>query len=130
LRVAFFDDRIEIESPGVLLTGLTVAEMKQGVSQIRNPVIARVFRELDFIEQWGSGIPGVFREASALGLKEPEIREIGSRVRIIVYLGEPLVLTSEQSRKTQAQDGVYDGVHDGSGRLDYLEFLALRLCEG
>ncbi len=98
LRVAFFDDRIEIESPGGLLPGLTVAEMKQGISQIRNPVIARVFRELDFIEQWGSGIPGVFREASALGLKEPEIREIGSRVRFIVYLGEPLVLTPEQSR--------------------------------
>ncbi len=33
LRVAFFDDRIEIEDPGIFLPGLTVAEIKQGVSQ-------------------------------------------------------------------------------------------------
>ena len=73
VRVAFFDDRIEVESPGLLLPGLTIEEMKQGVSQIRNPVIARVFRELDLIEQWGSGIPGIFRQVKAQNLPEPQI---------------------------------------------------------
>jgi ATP-dependent DNA helicase RecG len=63
-RIAFYDDRIEVESPGILLPGMTVEEMKRGVSQIRNPVIARVFRELNLIEQWGSGIPGIFHEAT------------------------------------------------------------------
>jgi len=42
--------------------GITVEDMKQGVSKIRNPVIARVFRELNLIEQWGSGVPRIFRE--------------------------------------------------------------------
>ena len=51
IRIAFFDDRIEIENPGILLPGLTIEDMKQGVSKIRNPVIARVFRELHLIEQ-------------------------------------------------------------------------------
>jgi len=50
IRVAFFDDRIEIENPGILLPGLTVEDMLQGISRIRNHVIARVFRELDLIE--------------------------------------------------------------------------------
>jgi predicted HTH transcriptional regulator len=49
IRVAFFDDRIEIENPGILLPGLTVEDMLQGVSKIRNHVIARMFRELDLI---------------------------------------------------------------------------------
>nr|WP_208597680.1 helix-turn-helix domain-containing protein [Desulfogranum mediterraneum] len=51
IRVAFFDNRIEVESPGLLLPGLTVEDMKQGISQIRNPVTAHVFRELDLIER-------------------------------------------------------------------------------
>ena len=40
----------------MLLPGMTVEDMKSGVSRIRNPVIARVFRELHLIEQWGSGL--------------------------------------------------------------------------
>ena len=95
VRIAFFDDRIEIENPGILLPGLTVADMLQGVSKIRNHVIARVFRELDLIEQWGSGVPRMFEEAEALGLPQPAIIEIGMRVRFIVYLAESAVLPSE-----------------------------------
>ena len=100
IRVAFFDNRIEVESPGLLLPGLTVADMKLGISQIRNPIIARVFRELDLIEQWGSGVPGIFREAETLGLPEPFIEEIGMRVRFTVYFNEPVAPLPEQSRKS------------------------------
>ncbi len=91
---------IEVESPGLLLPGLTVEDMKHGVSQIRNPIIARVFRELDLIEQWGSGVPGIFREAETLGLQEPIIEKIGMRVRFTVYLKEPVALFPQQSRKS------------------------------
>ncbi len=95
IRISFFDDRIEIENPGILLPGMTIEDVKQGVSKIRNRVIARVFRELDLIEQWGSGVRRMFKEAEALGLPEPEIIEIGMRVRFIVYLAKSLVLPPE-----------------------------------
>lgn len=84
IRVAFFDDRIEVESPGLLLPGLTVEDLEAGVSQIRNPVIARIFRELELIEQWGSGIPGMFNEIKAKNWPEPGIEEIANRVRFTV----------------------------------------------
>lgn len=42
---------------------MTVEDMRQGVSRIRNHVIARVFRELNLIEQWGSGVRRMFKEA-------------------------------------------------------------------
>ena len=102
IRIAFYDNRIEVESPGLLLPGLTVEDMKQGISQIRNPVIARVFRELDLIEQWGSGIPGIFREARANNLPEPIIEELAGRVRFTVLLPEILPLSREQSRKSES----------------------------
>ncbi|MCP1662143.1 MULTISPECIES: AlbA family DNA-binding domain-containing protein [Methanocalculus] len=90
IRVSFFDDRIEIENPGILLPGMIIEDVKHGVSKIRNRVIARVFKELDLIEQWGSGFRRILREAKDLGLPEPEIIEIGMRVRVTVFLKEAL----------------------------------------
>ena len=88
IRIAFFHDRIEIENPGILLPGMTIEDMKQGVSKIRNPVIARVFRELNLIEQWGTGVRRIFKEAQELGLPEPRIVELGMRLRVIVPLAD------------------------------------------
>ncbi len=96
--ILLYDDRIEIESPGLLLPGLTVEDMKQGVSQLRNPVIARVFRELELVEQWGSGIPGIFRQAAAAKLVEPTIEELAGRVRFTVFLPETVPLSREKAR--------------------------------
>jgi len=89
-RVAFFDDRIEIENPGIFLPGMTVEDMRQGVSKIRNHVIARVFRELNLIEQWGSGVRRMFKEAQEQGLPEPQILEVGMRVRFVVWLAQEI----------------------------------------
>jgi predicted HTH transcriptional regulator len=88
IRIAFFDDRIEIENPGILLPGMTIEDMRQGVSKIRNHVIARMFRELTLIEQWGSGVRRMFKEAEEQGLPAPEIVEVGMRMRFIVYLAQ------------------------------------------
>src|SRR6185312_2766019 len=95
MRVAFFDDRIEVESPGILVPGLTVNDMKLGVSSLRNRVVARVFRELNLIEQWGSGVRRIFSEAQALGLPEPAIVEVGMRLRLTVYIAAQAGVESE-----------------------------------
>ena len=92
VRVVFLDDRIEIENPGLLLPGLTIEDMKQGTSRIRNTVIARVFRELHLIEQWGTGVRRMFKEAEEQGLPEPQIAEIGMRVRFTVRLSEKILV--------------------------------------
>ncbi len=101
IRIAFFDDRIEIENPGILLPGMTIDDMRQGVSKIRNHVIARVFRELNLIEQWGSGIPRILREAKELGLPDLQIMEIGMRMRLIVRLAEQIEIQRETEQVTQ-----------------------------
>src|SRR5690606_7262333 len=85
----YFDHRIEVDSPGLLLPGMTIEDMKAGVSKIRNPVIVRVFRELGLIEQSGSGVPRILSEARALGLPEPDIVEMASGVRFTVCLSGP-----------------------------------------
>ena len=81
-----FDDRIEIENPGVLLAGLTIDDIRQGISRLRNRVIGRVFKELGYIEQWGSGIQRASAECEAAGLAAPEFEERGFRFRVSVRL--------------------------------------------
>jgi hypothetical protein len=84
IRVAFMDDRIEVDSPGGLMPGLTVDDMLAGVSKIRNPVLAGVFQEMELVEQWGSGIPRVVKALAAEGLPAPEFVELPGRLRVVV----------------------------------------------
>lgn len=82
LRLALFDDRLEIENPGLLPFGLTVEDLWQGISRLRNRVIGRVFKELGLIEQWGSGIQRMAAACREAGLPDPVFEEIGARFRV------------------------------------------------
>jgi Predicted transcriptional regulator containing an HTH domain and an uncharacterized domain shared with the mammalian protein Schlafen len=82
IRVALFDDRLEVESPGLLPFGLTVADLPLGVSKLRNRVIGRVLHELGLVEQWGSGIQRMIAACRDAGLSPPGLEEIGNRFRV------------------------------------------------
>jgi ATP-dependent DNA helicase RecG len=84
IRVAVFDDRIEIENPGLLPFGLTVDDIQRGVSKLRNRVIGRVFHELRLIEQWGSGIQRMNAACLEAGLEAPKLEEIGTHFRVTI----------------------------------------------
>jgi ATP-dependent DNA helicase RecG len=82
IRVALFDDRLEIENPGLLPFGLTIEDIQQGISKLRNRVIGRVFQELGLIEQWGSGIQRMTAACRESGLGSPKFEEIGTHFRV------------------------------------------------
>jgi predicted HTH transcriptional regulator len=84
LRLAIFSDRIVIENPGNLPPGLTIEDIRRGVSKLRNRVIGRVFHELGLIEQWGSGIQRMTSACRQAGLPEPEFEEIGTGFRVTI----------------------------------------------
>jgi ATP-dependent DNA helicase RecG len=85
LRIAIFDDRLEVESPGLLPFGLTVDDLARGVSKLRNRVIGRVLHELGLIEQWGSGVQRMTRACRDAGLRPPVFEEIGTRFRVTLF---------------------------------------------
>lgn len=86
IRVAIYDDRIEIENPGLLTGGLTLESLRSGVSKLRNRVIGRVFKELDLIEQWGSGFQRMDDNCRQDGFPPPEFEEIGYHFRVMMWL--------------------------------------------
>jgi predicted HTH transcriptional regulator len=85
IKVAVFDDRIEITSPGMLPFGLTLEAAISGVSKLRNRVIGRVLRELGLIEQWGSGIGRMIAACSESGLQQPRFEEIGNSFKVTLF---------------------------------------------
>ena len=84
LRLSIFDDRIEIENPGLLPFGLTVEDLPNGVSKLRNRVIGRVFHALGLIEQWGSGIQRMTAACREAGLAAPVFEELAVRFRVTI----------------------------------------------
>jgi len=85
IKVGVYDDIVNIVSPGGFPSSLTAEALTEGRSEIRNRVVARVFKELDFIEQWGSGIQRIKNACIAQGLQEPRIREKGDFVDVEFY---------------------------------------------
>lgn len=85
IQVALYDNRLEITSPGMLLSGVNVKRMKEGFSKLRNRAIASVFAYVNIIEKWGSGIPRIMSELAEYGLEEPEFITFENDFRINIY---------------------------------------------
>lgn len=85
IKIGVYDDLVNIVSPGAFPSTITQEDLLEGRSEARNKVIARVFKELNFIEQWGSGIRRIKSSCLARGLKEPEIIEKGDFVDVSLY---------------------------------------------
>jgi predicted HTH transcriptional regulator len=107
IRVAFCDDRIEIDSPGGLIPGITTEDMIRGVSAIRNPTLARAFAEMGLMEEWGTGVPGIFSVTLKDGLPTPEITELPKSLRFTIYI-------RNHHPRIEATPGTDRGARDGS----------------
>jgi len=70
IKVAIFDDMLEITSPGPLPENLPPDALGTGRSEIRNRVLAPIFKELKLIEAWGTGIQKMRTEVA----NYPDIR--------------------------------------------------------
>ncbi|HSW72098.1 MAG TPA: helix-turn-helix domain-containing protein [Chlamydiales bacterium] len=85
IQIAIFDDRLEITNPGPLPLGLSLETALSGVSQLRNRVLGRVFRELRLIEQWGSGLARMRNVCLQNGGFPPKFEELDLFFRVTLY---------------------------------------------
>lgn len=78
-EVWFFDDRLEVASPGELLEPLELDALQAGdpVQAARNPLIARVLADTGYMRADGSGLGRMRASMKASFLKEPGFAENG-----------------------------------------------------
>lgn len=77
IKVAIYDDMVEITSPGLLPPSIDYAAMDSRQSDARNKVIAPVFKKLGIIDQWGNGLKLVAEEMKAYPDIEFKWKEVG-----------------------------------------------------
>lgn len=85
IHIAIFDDRLEITNPGAMPLGMSLEIALSGVSQLRNRVLGRVFRELRLTDQWGSGLNRMIDACRQDQIKLPKFEELGQFFRVTLY---------------------------------------------
>jgi ATP-dependent DNA helicase RecG len=79
VEVWMFDDRIEVRSPGLPPSPVTVEQLRrqQRVHFSRNPLLVRVLADLGYLKEMGEGVPRMFQEMEQHGLQAPEFSAEG-----------------------------------------------------
>ena len=84
-KLDIFSDRIEITSPGTLPPGITLQDLGDGISEVRNRLIVKIFREAGYVEQLGTGIMRIKEGCRTNALPEPKFEEIGNFFKTIIF---------------------------------------------
>jgi len=97
-KFEIFADRIEITSAGTLPEGLNEDDFFDGVSIPRNRELMRVYRDLELVEQLGSGVPRILESYGKECFR---------------FMGNFIRMTFPVSKELIHQSGVVDRLVDG-----------------
>jgi ATP-dependent DNA helicase RecG len=91
IEVWFFDDRMEVLSPGDLVAPVTLEQLRQRrrVHASRNPLLVRVLASVGIMRDEGEGVPRIFEEMQESLLKQPEISVEAAQLAVVLY-NEPV----------------------------------------
>ena len=109
--ISIFDDRIEFLTIGGLVKGLSLADIKLGVSMLRNKNLANVFYRLHLIEAYGTGLlkidecyadcavkPQLLATDNAFKLVLPNINFAAKRVKNYSLVDENKTVSKKEER--------------------------------
>jgi predicted HTH transcriptional regulator len=88
VKIALFDDRLEIFSPGNFPGPIDLTELGNGVSYYRNPIIAHLTRRLGLVERRGLGFAQILRSCKENRNPTPQIIEGSDYVKVTLYTAQ------------------------------------------
>jgi len=84
IKVAMYNNRIEIVSPGGFPGPMDVHNLEMGVTYMRNTAIGKVMWESRYVEKMGSGLMTIFDSYRKAGLLSPELVEGTNFIKCIL----------------------------------------------
>lgn len=87
IEVNLYKDRLEIISPGSLLSTVSLTDIRglKGVHESRNPLVARVLREVGYVREMGEGIRRIFDVMRSSSLAEPEFQSDDNNFSVTLF---------------------------------------------
>ncbi|MDR0566694.1 MAG: putative DNA binding domain-containing protein, partial [Prevotellaceae bacterium] len=103
--IKIFNDRIEFFNPGRLPDGISEDDLRKGtyVSSCRNKLIARVFKEITWIERYGTGVRRVTSLFERYGCPKPLFENFQHGFKVTAY---PLQSTMKEKLAEKGDDAV------------------------
>ena len=128
IEVWFFEDRMEVKSPGDLVPPITLDLLRSRtpVHASRNPLLVRVLVEAGLMREEGEGVPRMFDEMERSFLRAPEFQGGPSELTVVLR-NEPIFTgpSSEWQSIVQelplsvAQKRILLGHPEGFANADY-----------
>ena len=122
IKVAIFDDMLEVTSPGPLPDTLAPEALGTGRSEIRNRVLAPIFKELGLIEAWGTGIRRMRAELESYPEVELVLQEVAQAFQV-------QFLRKKAQEGRGAQDKAQEAHVEAQVGLSAIERRMLSTCE-
>jgi len=91
IEIWFYDDRMEVKSPGELIPPVTLEAIRarRPVHASRNPLLVRVLADVGIMREEGEGIPRMFDEMESSYLALPDF-EMDAREFTVILRNEPI----------------------------------------
>ena len=128
VHLDIYDDRLTVTSPGGMYNGMLIQDMdiENVSSERRNPILANVMAQLDYMEKRGSGLTRICNETKALdGYKEelkPVFKSTPAQFQTIIFASTDISNVGDMSeiKLTERQQKILNLIKDSptiSGRI-------------
>ena len=81
--IKMFDDHMTVESPGTLPGTVRLNNMRE-IHFSRNPKMAQLLHEYEYVREFGEGVDRMYREMEEAGLPEPEYKTVAFMVHATI----------------------------------------------
>lgn len=103
IQIKMFDDHITVESPGTLPGIVRLNNMRE-MHFSRNPKIAGLLHEYEYVREFGEGVDRMYLEMKQAGLPEPEYRIEAFMVYATIKNKKYVEKTSAANNENAPQD--------------------------
>ena len=103
IQIKMFDDHITVESPGTLPGTVRLNNMRE-IHFSRNPKMAQLLHEYEYVREFGEGVDRMYREMEEAGLPEPEYKTVAFMVHATIKNKKYLVDAKATNNQNVAQD--------------------------
>ena len=119
VHLDIYDDRLVVTSPGGMYNGMLIQnlDIADVSSERRNPILANVMAQLDYMEKRGSGLTRICNETKALEGYKEELKP--------VFKSTPTQFQTTIYANVEEEDVTKDGAKDGAKELTDIQKVIL-----
>ena len=108
IQVKIFSDHLTVESPGILPGMVRIGNLRT-THFSRNPKIAQMLHEYEYVREFGEGIDRIYREMAKVGQPAPEFKQYDFMLRATIRK-----VATQDDTQSDIQDDTQEGKNAGN----------------